>query len=475
MRHLLKAFSRFRLCVLIAWAICGMVARSEAQISFGATVSTTSVVINTPFTYTLHVTNDIISPLLVRVESTVTSGAWLNVLSVSNNYAGSTVTNDGPVLVITIPNLQFGLPARIDLTVATTNAVTVTNRFDVFLGDATNIFASRTLVTQTTNPPTIPSDLAVSIIGPGPEIYVDDWITFGVVVTNRATNTATGVVLSNRFSPVIRSVAPPNQFTNGVAVLNLGTIANRGSQRFNFTVQATNAADFVFTTTVNAGIQDTDPSNNTASTNFSVLPFLTNELVAAVISTQRFNGVMGVFDQQIAISNASPSSVPSARINVGNIPSASRLFNAIGTNNGLPFVVYPTNIAAGATVDLLLQFRIPSYQTFTNVLLTANAMTNAADLTPPPGLMPLSVAGATNYTRIAFWGDNGRLLEFPSTNGGTYTVVYSEDPSFSNPKVVRPSIVAPANWTYWLDYGPPATVSKPSESPTRFYIIYQNP
>jgi len=40
--------------------------------------------------------------------------------------------------------------------------------------------------------------------------------------------------------------------------------------------------------------------------------------------------------------------------------------------------------------------------------------------------------------------------------------------------IAVPSIVAPANYVQWIDYGPPATISKPG-SGSRFYKVFLNP
>ena len=66
------------------------------------------------------------------------------------------------------------------------------------------------------------------------------------------------------------------------------------------------------------------------------------------------------------------------------------------------------------------------------------------------------------------------LIEFPSALGQTYTVVYSDNVSFSNAAIAPPSIVAPANRVQWIDYGPPTTTSAPTNFPKRFYRVYLN-
>jgi hypothetical protein len=71
---------------------------------------------------------------------------------------------------------------------------------------------------------------------------------------------------------------------------------------------------------------------------------------------------------------------------------------------------------------------------------------------------------------------NGNMLiEFPAVSNRTYTVVYSDNVLFSNAMIAPPAVVAPANRVQWIDYGPPTTVSAPTNSTARFYRVLQNP
>jgi hypothetical protein len=66
------------------------------------------------------------------------------------------------------------------------------------------------------------------------------------------------------------------------------------------------------------------------------------------------------------------------------------------------------------------------------------------------------------------------LLEWPTVANQRYTVVYSDDASFSNAMIAPPSIIAPASRMQWIDYGPPTTISVPTNA-ARFYRVFQNP
>ncbi|HLP75573.1 MAG TPA: DUF11 domain-containing protein [Candidatus Paceibacterota bacterium] len=474
MRQYINFLFRSRLVVVLLVLTGLFNLRTEAQTqgsTFGASVSPTVGTTSTSYTYTLGITN--ILPLGTLVNAYVTNVFSSDVLvtAISSNYT-STVTTMNSNVVFYIPQVVPGVPAWVALTVTSSNAVSLTNFISFSVGSPSNSFFTN-LVVNVTNTLTLPTDLGVSVTGPGPDVYVGDWITFGVTVTNFGPNTASSIVLSNSF------------LSNGVQVVGIKPIVspglgafsltNGGSRTFQFTVQPTNAGTLPISVSISSDAADSNSTNNTAVTNITVLPFLTNTLTATITSTQRFNSIVGLMEQSVLLSNASPSSVPSARVKVSGIPAADRLYNAVGTNNGVPFVTHGAALGAGETVGLTLQYKVPSHQAFANPTLDARGMTNAADLTPPSNLLPLPLTqGATNYTRIDNYLGN-MLLEIPTTNGRTYTVIYADNPAFTNPKVVRPSIVAPANWTYWIDYGPPATVSTWSNSPTRYYLIKLNP
>jgi len=128
------------------------------------------------------------------------------------------------------------------------------------------------------------------------------------------------------------------------------------------------------------------------------------------------------------------------------------------------------------------------------------------NLTPPAAA---AVSTNVNITRIIKLTNGSpliigsMLIEFPTLTNRTYTVVYTSNllsttyvtnyvTDTNNPGVTNivispqsvfctnwlmavPSIVAPANRTQWIDYGPPTTVSAPPNSSNRFYRVFLNP
>ena len=62
------------------------------------------------------------------------------------------------------------------------------------------------------------------------------------------------------------------------------------------------------------------------------------------------------------------------------------------------------------------------------------------------------------------------VIEFPTTPGKTYTIIYSDNNLFTW-QVATPSITASATTTQWYDDGPPKTDSKPFSITSRFYRV----
>ncbi len=323
------------------------------------------------------------------------------------------------------------------------------------------------VIVQVTNVVVL-ADLGVTMSGPSQTVITNDWMTYGVTVTNAGPNAAPNVILTNILPVGVISISPTNQPATNLILL--GTLPSGGFTNLFFTVEPTNVTTLLFSASVGAsGVTDTNTANNFASTNIPVIAYLLGTLVAVTNSGQSIDFANGSLKQSIILSNAGLSSVPAARIVVTGL--SNQLFNAVGTNNGNPFVYYSTNLLAGQNVGLLLEYFPRNLFSFTNGQLHAFAVP-APNWTPPP-----IVATTTNIniSQIVELPNGNMVIEWPAVTNQTYTVVYSDNILFSNAMIAPPSIVAPANIVLWTDYGPPETVSAPANTPVRFYRVYQNP
>ena len=173
--------------------------------------------------------------------------------------------------------------------------------------------------------------------------------------------------------------------------------------------------------------------------------------------------------QWIQLTNNGSSLIASARVIVSGL-TTNGLFNAAGTNNGNPFIIYGSTLNPGQSGNMLLEFFPRNYFPFSASQMQAFA-TPLANLPPPANLgtpiTPIFSARLTGHLT------NSVLIQWPSVLG-KYTILYSDNPNFSNPLFAPPAIVAPANEVEWIDYGPPVTISLPTNS-VRYYRVYVSP
>jgi uncharacterized repeat protein (TIGR01451 family) len=367
--------------------------------------------------------------------------------------------------------------AQLTLIVQPTAAGSITNMITVTSITVTNT-ASTNVVVQVTNAPIVTADLGVMISSPAQPVITNDWMTFGVAVTNAGPDAAPGVMLTNTLPPGVgyKSVAPASpapSVAGSNVIFNLGTLASGAFTNFVLTVQPTNAGSLLFSAFVSStGATDINPTNNSASTNITVTNYLSELLVAVTNSGQNVDLQNGLEEQSVLLTNASSDDVPAARIVVTGL--TNQLFNAVGTNNGSPFVDLSAGLAAGHHVNLLLQYFPRKLFPFTNGQLHAFALPAVPDWTPPA-----AAPAGTNVSinRIVRMSNGNMLIEWFAVTNRNYTVAYSDNVSFSNAMMAPPSIsiVAPGNEVQWIDYGPPTTASAPTNTPVRFYRVFLNP
>jgi uncharacterized repeat protein (TIGR01451 family) len=463
----MKFFSKLRiLALLVALTLTG--ARTEAQ-SFGLSVTTptNSIAVSNSVIYTINVTN--LTGFLLT-DALVTNLFSTSVQFLSGSQAFATNSNTA---VFDLGAFAAAGTVQLSLTVQPTSVGFITNTVTVATPDQTNT-ASTNIVIQATNLVTL-ADLGVAIAVPAQSVVTNDVTTYGVNVTNLGPSTAANVMLTNTLPPgvILIGVLPTNQ-TFSVAssnlIFNLGTLTNAGYANLQFTIQPTNAGALNFSASVGAaGILDTNTTNNSASTNITVISYLPGTLVAVTNSAQIVNHQNGLIEQSILLSNVGTNSVAAARIVVTGL--TNRLFNAVGTNGGSPFVIYGTTLATNQSVTLLLQYFPRNSFPFTNGQL------NAFAVPVPNWTSPTVTATSTNLniTRIVTLTNGDTLIEWPAITNQSYTVVYSDNILFSNAMIAPPAIVAPANEVQWIDYGPPTTVSSPTNASARFYRVFLNP
>jgi uncharacterized repeat protein (TIGR01451 family) len=469
----MKIFSSLRMFALLALGLMVVATRLQAQsVGLSVVASPSPVAVSNSLTYTITVTNLTLITENFIITNTLPASAQFQ--SASNPYG--TYANNGNIVIFLVPGLAYGGVVQTSVTAMPTAAGLMTDSVTVISGDLV-YSASTSVGTQVTNTVVQQADLAVGMTVPTSAVYTNDWMVYGVSVTNSGPDTAPGIFLTNTLPPGVgyKSVSPAlkNLGSGSNVVFSLGTLASGAFTNLYLTVQPTNAGVLPFSSFVNSSsVTDTNLANNTATTNITVNNYFPANLVAYTNSAQKYNLQNNLVEQSVLLTNQGTNDVDSARIVVSGLAKTNVLFNAVGTNNGNPFVVYGTSLAAGQSVGLLLQFAADNYFPFTNSQLQAFAV-SPPNLTPPP---VVTVSTNLNITRIVRLSSGDMLIWFPSITNRTYTVVYSSDLLSTNWLAAQPSVVAPANDTEWIDYGPPGTLSHPTNNtPVRFYRVFLNP
>jgi uncharacterized repeat protein (TIGR01451 family) len=471
----MKFFFRLRMPAVLAVALLVAGSKAEAQIYFGlgAASSSSSILVSNVLTYTINVTNLTAGALS---DATVSNTLPASVQFTSATNSQGSVTNYGSVVVFDLGPFIVAGTAQMTLTVEPIAAGFITNTISVTTTNLVIAPVSTNLVTLVTNVVPTLADLEVALTGPAQAVIVNDWMTYSVSATNLGPDDAPGVLLTNTLPPgvILQSVSPANQpysvVTNNL-IFNLSTLAAGGGTNLQFTVQPTNAAILNFSASIGAAaIADPNTTNNTASTNLTILNYQSLPLFVATNSGQTVNLANGLEEQSILVSNNVGTNVFAVRVVVTNL--TKQLFNAFGTNNGNPFVVLNTKLVAGQSAGLRLQFAPRGTFPLASSQLSAFAVP-LLNLAPPAAV---STSASLNISRIVPLTDGTMLIEFPSTAGRTYTVVcYNGSVASSNAMIAPPSIVAPANRVQWIDYGPPETTCVPTNSSARFYRVFLNP
>jgi uncharacterized repeat protein (TIGR01451 family) len=463
---------------LIAACLCLLlgVSRVPAQ-DFILTLTNTPspILLGSNITYSLTVSNATglnLNPGVITSEYN-SNAAFV---SATNEFG---FTNTPGLVVFAIPTSSFPKDGviRVGLELRGTNVGFLTNTFRVAISDdGRTTPATNQVISSIELPPE--ADLGLSIRGPVNGVFPGDSFSYQLLVTNAGPDTAEPVMVTNPFPAQVSllSLSPTGKLAlvNGFILFSVGTLTNQQSAAATVTVLATNAAstNLISGTVGASGISDTNTANNSYTTNVPILTPLTNQIVASLVSTQRFNPQTGWMEQRVRLENVSTSGVDSVRLLVGGLTNL--LVNVTGTNGTTPYVAHGAPLEGGQAMELVLEYFNPARTAGGDPTLTAYG-------TPRLDLTPLEGTGITvsRIVQIGFTNLNhGRmLLEWPGTAGARYQVVYDEQASFSESKGSLPVVATPsgANRLQWLDYGPPRTLSAPSNVSSRFYQVIELP
>ncbi|HEU0011701.1 MAG TPA: tandem-95 repeat protein, partial [Verrucomicrobiae bacterium] len=175
-----------------------------------------------------------------------------------------------------------------------------------------------------------------------------------------------------------------------------------------------------------------------------------------------YNAQTGLFEQRITVSNGTQYTLAAFRLYISNLRTNIVVWNASGIDNGTNYVQYNRPLDPGRPVTLRIEYYVPDRRPFAPVI--------SLKATMPTVQPPVQGSGAVidrvfMDTRLP--GEPRCVIEFTSTPGRVYTIIYSDD--LKTWKAATPSVTATANRTQWYDDGAPKTDSKPGVKTNRFY------
>ena len=463
-----------RLLVLVALGLLLPPAtQTRAQALFLSVTTQTNIVgLDRSLIYQYDLTNLIGVALYdIRITNTPSSQVLLN----TNSLTQGTVAFTTDSLVFLVGNMAYGGVAHFTLNVSPTAAGYLTNEITMAVGVLTNLTTTTNVITFVTAPQ---AELGVRISPPTNPVFLNDLFTYRVTVTNRGPEATGTVILSNSIPAglTLISVSPTNPpytlLTNGVMLFALNRIPAGAARTFTFEVQATNTRDYTFTAQVDTSrVNDTNYSNNIGSARVTVNHYFPALLLVTTNSPQILNRQNGFMEQTILISNLGTNTANGVRVFISGLSNV--WVNPTGTNRSAPYALYPAPIAPGQTGSLLVQYQVPNRTPFpfSNSQLLG-LVVSAPDLAPP------TVPAGTNtlvINRILPLASGSPLIEFSAATNRNYTVIYSDNATFSNPMATAPASMPASGLAQWIDYGPPLTISHPTNTARRFYRLRLNP
>ncbi len=405
----------------------------------------------------------------VIVQDTLPAGAVFQSASGSYSLSNGMVTWSGVTLApntVATFNLILLAPATVSsfLNIAMANSPTA----DPNLTNNNGSLSKSRVITQV-----VPSaDVVVLLTGPAAAFQGSNFV-YSLTVTNAGPSVSSNIVVSDLFPSNLIFVAASSGgvfSNNGITWPNILSLAVGATTNYTITARGLNGGVFTNLAAALAATFDPNLTNNSGVSPASQVQTLLGPVQFGWLKgSPVFNPQTGLYEEAVTVTNTGVATVAGFRLYVGGLRSGVTLYNATGTNNGLPFVQYNAAVDPGHSVGLLLEFYNPSRLAFTNTL--------SVEAILPPDSGPSGTNGSVLINRIFqdYRFTPARLvIEFNSVPGKSYTILYSTSVSSNLWKVATPTVPANANVTQWYDDGPPKTESRPDSVGSRYYRIIKN-
>jgi uncharacterized repeat protein (TIGR01451 family) len=445
-----------------------------ANLDLRVTTSATNITFGQTITYTIVVSNT--SPTQVQGVQIINNfPVTASVVSAVNTYTPNAVTTNSGQVVFTLNTLPTGVQAQMSLQLRPLSERT--NFINNILAQAFGVPTVSTNVRVVVGAQQ--ADLAVGVEGFPTNAVLSDWFDYTITMTNFGPAVADGIsvqsVLPNGISFI--SVDPPltSTFNTNTRILslNLGTLTNNFAQDLLVRMKATTTNNQRIVTSVVTS-ENADPtSGNDAVTNtLTVLDYVTNRVAIIGMTPQKLNFQNGLMEQLVTITNLTTNTLSSVRLVVTNLQSPNSLYNVAGTNNSNPFLMILGPLGPTNSMQVLVQFVAPSRTPIPVNYIALEGPSLTSLPTPTGTIVPIS-----RFTTILTTYDPARprvryasvYIEFPTTVGKSYSLVYVTTVDGTNWVAVQPPLVANSTHGQFTDTAPQV-----SGEGDRFYHVIEH-
>jgi hypothetical protein len=181
-----------------------------------------------------------------------------------------------------------------------------------------------------------------------------------------------------------------------------------------------------------------------------------------LVSAIRLNAQTGLYEQNVRVLNPTYNSFYAVRISIGNLTNGTVVYNPTGFTNGTAYVQSHSAVPAGASVDFVIEYYIPS-----RILPNPSLHAQLVPVNPGAGTVAF---GFPEHIDRGLWLPNKTfLVEFLTISNRVYFIEYSSN--LVNWKDANPAVVGNGTRLQWIDNGQPKTESSPASWAARFYRI----
>ena len=217
-----------------------------------------------------------------------------------------------------------------------------------------------------------------------------------------------GLLFPATFSVIASANDPDGTVTNVQFLLNNTNFVRLSAPPFFFVFSNAAPGHYQFRAIA------TDDFGSSATSSVVNVEVITNAVVATgpiVLNHQN-----GLFEQFVTVSNrTSETWANGVRLFIRNMDSTNQLFNATGTNGGIPYIDKLVPVPAGQSTAILVQYYVPNPRSIPSPVLIAVPL-------------PFSQATVTPQITSVKQGTDGTLqITFASQSGKFYFIQYSED------------------------------------------------